>query len=469
MQGSKDLSLLPFGGSLHRKASHTTYGRRGRATLAAKDGSKTQDIATRESPNSDSVPVDQENSQLVAEHRRENGNGDSVRKRPPRSLRQNPSKSASGGIKRKHATDATEAADTAEIVERRQGEYLLHVSGVLLWYSPALEPVDMKRRRVDGKDQATPTSASTARNARSPSSDLSELPSEFSDMEATTPKPARKDPVTIKKTSDTPTAPENQMTPIHRAQTPGKRESGDNTTSKPPPQSTTFLPAIVPSPEATQGSQPTAFPLRRKARMLSRAESFGRTEAQKDQKELGHRESLDNGHGSGLGDSAEASSVPNPTSPVTVPVSPRKMLARSNTLATAKFSPSRKPRQALSRTTSMPTSPAQLPNASGLAADPEKAAMPSSSAVAVKRTYGKARAMDPQRMHNQHLAEEIHESGKLSPGSQTPTSVEKSHISPARHPLEQRESYADLVQRLEMDDEETLDWEESAGSMVRIL
>lgn len=35
MQGSND---VPFAGSLLRKSSHTTYGRRGRASLAVKDG-----------------------------------------------------------------------------------------------------------------------------------------------------------------------------------------------------------------------------------------------------------------------------------------------------------------------------------------------------------------------------------------------------------------------------------------------
>lgn len=42
-----------------------------------------------------------------------------------------------------------------------------------------------------------------------------------------------------------------------------------------------------------------------------------------------------------------------------------------------------------------------------------------------------------------------------------------SRTSPQMPVLEQRESYADLVKRLEMDeDEDSQDWQESAGSMV---
>lgn len=201
--------------------------------------------------------------------------------------------------------------------------------------------------------------------------------------------------------------------------------------------------------------------------MLTRAESFGRTEAQKDQKDQVLGESAVKAHGDMSSTTTEALSLPNPTPSASVAASPRTMLARSNSLAVPNFSPSVKPRQALSRTTSMPNSPSKpAVVASGLGAESDKTAMPSNVGVPVKRTYGRARGTDLQRVNDPYLSEESHQGGTISPKSPVYAVAEKSHVSPARHPLEQRESYADLVRRLEMDDDETQEWEESAGSTV---
>lgn len=51
MQGSND---VPFAGSLHRKSSHTTYGRKGRASLAAKDGHGAGSRASSQGPQAES-------------------------------------------------------------------------------------------------------------------------------------------------------------------------------------------------------------------------------------------------------------------------------------------------------------------------------------------------------------------------------------------------------------------------------
>jgi hypothetical protein len=109
MQGSNDLPLLPFGGSLHRKASQTTYGRRGRATLAAKDGSKADRAGKREKEEDDSIP-DQESDQLLADKGMNNGNGELVNGDRFRSSRQTSKQNDSGKYKRK---DAVEVAETA--------------------------------------------------------------------------------------------------------------------------------------------------------------------------------------------------------------------------------------------------------------------------------------------------------------------------------------------------------------------
>lgn len=201
--------------------------------------------------------------------------------------------------------------------------------------------------------------------------------------------------------------------------------------------------------------------------MLTRAESFGRTEAQKDQKELAQAESVT---AIASTNAMESSSLPTLNSPTTVPVSPRRMLARSNTLATANFSPSSGTRQPLSRTTSMPTSPAKRPSGfGGAGTEFEKGGIPSNAGPVVKRTYGRARAIDYQRINDSRLPiEENCRSGEPPSETQGTFGGDISHISPARHPLEQRESYADLVKRLEMDDAETLEWEETADPTVRI-
>lgn len=58
--------------------------------------------------------------------------------------------------------------------------------------------------------------------------------------------------------------------------------------------------------------------------------------------------------------------------------------------------------------------------------------------------------------------------GALSPEQQSEMhGREGDHVTLQMPVLEQRESYADLVKRLEMDeDEDSQDWQESAGSMV---
>jgi hypothetical protein len=115
----------------------------------------------------------------------------------------------------------------------------------------------------------------------------------------------------------------------------------------------------------------------------------------------------------------------------------------------------------------MPNSPVKPPAVvSGPVAEFEKTAMSSNVGVPVKRTYGRARVTDLQRVNDPYLSEESHQGGKISPKSPAFETGESSYVSPARHPLEQRESYADLVKRLEMDDDETHEWEESAGSTV---
>ena len=308
--------------------------------------------------------------------------------------------------------------------------------------------------------------SSATRKAQSPSSELSELPSDLSDLEAaTTPKAPRPGPVSVKTIHDEPMTAETPKAPKQEPQTAGKRDHGSRTEA--PPKTTTFLPAINPSPNTVPGMSQNPFPSRRKARMLTRAESFGRTEAQKDQKELAQAESVTTIAST---NAMESLSLPFLNSPTTAPVSPRRMFARSNTLATANLSPSSGSRQPLSRTTSMPTSPAKLPSGvGGTGTDFEKGGVPPNAGPVVKRTYGRARVLEYQRSNDSQLpVEEKRRSGEPPSETQSTFGEDISDISPARHPLEQRESYADLVKRLEMDDDETLEWEETADPTVRI-
>jgi hypothetical protein len=118
MQSPNDLPLLPFGGSLHRKASQTTYGRRGRATLAAKDGPKADSAGKREKEEDDSIEPDPEIDQPLADKGVNNGNEELVNGDRSRSSKQNDS----GKYKRKDAEEVAETAGATGIIGTPPGE-----------------------------------------------------------------------------------------------------------------------------------------------------------------------------------------------------------------------------------------------------------------------------------------------------------------------------------------------------------
>ncbi|KAJ9091566.1 hypothetical protein QFC20_007610 [Naganishia adeliensis] len=232
-----------------------------------------------------------------------------------------------------------------------------------------------------------------------------------------------------------------------------------------------LLTAIVPSPKPNTGSQPSGLPFRRKARMLTRAESFGRTEAQKDQKDMSPgltASPKDKEVGDMMNDAANLETSFNKPGHDTTPLTPRRALARSTTLATVNVSPSGRSRAPLARTTSMPTSPAKLAII-GQAYSAELERLPSALnlGVPVKRTYGRTRMTESRTDDDQISGQQGEPMETLSRIPQSSIDGEgPSRTSPQMPVLEQRESYADLVKRLEMDeDEDSQDWQESAGSM----
>jgi hypothetical protein len=119
MQSSNDLPLLPFGAGLHRKASQTTYGRRGRATLAAKDGPKVEGVGKREKEEDDDIELDQERDQPLADQEVKNGNRELVKVDRSISSKQNDS----GKYKRKDAVEVAETAGAAGTIEMPPGKY----------------------------------------------------------------------------------------------------------------------------------------------------------------------------------------------------------------------------------------------------------------------------------------------------------------------------------------------------------
>lgn len=206
--------------------------------------------------------------------------------------------------------------------------------------------------------------------------------------------------------------------------------------------------------------------------MLTRAESFGRTEAQKDQKDMSPgltASPKDKEVGDMMNDAANLETSFNKPGHDTTPLTPRRALARSTTLATVNVSPSGRSRAPLARTTSMPTSPAKLAII-GQAYSAELERLPSASnlGVPVKRTYGRTRMTESRTDDDQISGQQGEPMETLSPIPQSSIDGEgPSRTSPQMPVLEQRESYADLVKRLEMDeDEDSQDWQESAGSMV---
>lgn len=202
--------------------------------------------------------------------------------------------------------------------------------------------------------------------------------------------------------------------------------------------------------------------------MLTRAESFGRTEAQKDQNEAMKGETDAKGRVPVDTPSDLALALPDKPGLSSTPLTPRRALARSTTLATVNVSPSGRSRAPLTRTASMPTSPAKTTIGQAHAAELERLPSASNFGVPVKRTYGRARMAESRADIDQESGQIGTPMETLSPAPQSSLDGEGSNrISPEKPLLEQRESYADLVKRLEMDEDEDMqDWDESAGSMV---
>jgi hypothetical protein len=116
----------------------------------------------------------------------------------------------------------------------------------------------------------------------------------------------------------------------------------------------------------------------------------------------------------------------------------------------------------------MPVSPAKLPLMQAPTTELERLPSTSNLGVPVKRTYGRARLTEARTDVDQISGQHAELEEAFSPGQQSDIhGGEGSRGTPQMPVLEQRESYADLVKRLEMDeDEDSQDWQESAGSMV---
>ena len=114
MEGSNDLPL-PFGASLYRKASHTTYGRRGRAPASVKEGSKTDDATRSKRAGKDRARMDQEKAQPLVEQGSEGEIVDISKEGRVRTHRQGID--GSKGVERQDATHSAAMARSAEPVE----------------------------------------------------------------------------------------------------------------------------------------------------------------------------------------------------------------------------------------------------------------------------------------------------------------------------------------------------------------
>lgn len=205
--------------------------------------------------------------------------------------------------------------------------------------------------------------------------------------------------------------------------------------------------------------------------MLSRAESFGRKEAHRDQQEsamageVGKFDQAVSAVHQGLEPSTSHGSISG-----AIPTTPRRSLVRSSTLTTIDVSPS-KQRTALTRTTSMPLSPVK--NSTLVPTqilELERKSSISANGIPARRTYGKAQRLNSQvdAVISQPPPVTGETSTQLSPIPQSSVAdLDVALSSPSRPLLAPRESYADLVKRLEMDDEEeSQGGEELDGSMV---
>lgn len=306
-----------------------------------------------------------------------------------------------------------------------------------------------------------------------PSSDLSDLPSESesddTDVDGT-PKAVQPQPAHAYRNVEQ-EATKQRDSQLTAHQMNGKAGRVKASAPITPPTSTTFLPAISSMTDNSNGVHPMKFPARKKTRMLSRAESFGRNEAQKDQLEaasVGAAGKVDQAVSPERKDFGSSASCGQTVD--TVPTTPRRSLVRSSTLASLDTSPS-KQRSALARTNSMPLSPiknsiilsAQIP-------EPTRSFGVSSNGIPARRTYGKVQRVNSQVNESVSQPPPVtgQTSAQLSPIPQSSVGHSEAALSsPSRPLIEPRESYADLVKRLEMDDdEESQDREEMDGSMV---
>lgn len=140
MEGSNDLPL-PFGASLYRKASHTTYGRRGRAPATGKEELKTDGAARSERVEKDRARMDQEKPQPLVEQGSEGGMVDVSKEGRVRTHRQGIV--GLNGVKGQDATHAAAMARSAEPVESAarspRGECILFACPRdVCWINPLL-------------------------------------------------------------------------------------------------------------------------------------------------------------------------------------------------------------------------------------------------------------------------------------------------------------------------------------------
>ncbi|KAJ9122374.1 hypothetical protein QFC22_001796 [Naganishia vaughanmartiniae] len=461
MQHTNASSVSSFSGSLIRKSSQKTYGRRGRAYAAVKE-----DHARDEN--------EAESSKQQPSEIRSNGE---TRKSDLESASHN-------GVSA--STDETErpmSLDSEEDPARNRKRSRLEVNDRLKTApAAALSGMSTKRRRVAANDMTVspprlgPTKP-VPRQVTTPSSDLSELSSESENTDVeSTPKAVRQHPAPeYRKAEQETTKYQGVINQPHRPPTTYGADAKVGRIRPPapitPPTSRTFLPAINSTTENSNGTQPAKFPARKKARMLSRAESFGRKEAQKDQQ--------DPVIAGAVGESDQAVSPKHHESQSistfaphssTIPTTPRRSLVRSSTLASLDISPS-KQRGALARTSSMPLSPVKnsVFVSAQLAEPARNFGVPGNVIPPARRTYGKIQRFNSLTTEvisqPPPVTDEMGTQLSPIPQSSVPNS-DDALSSPSRPLMESRESYAELVKRLEMDDEEELqDREELDGSM----
>ncbi|KAJ9100539.1 hypothetical protein QFC21_003582 [Naganishia friedmannii] len=471
MQGTNANNVSSFGGSLIRKSSQKTYGRRGRAHAAVKEHpARDQDGTERREQQALDASLNggkRESDIEVASHDGVSASMDEW-ERPTLPVSTDdrvPYRKRSRREEDDRLENLSEAAPSGIALTELYADF---------------SDYNIKRQKVGSDDKpVTPPRPDSTKpvphQSITPSSELSELPSESEDTDVeNTPKAIRPQPAPKQRNMEQELTKQQEITKQQdrlptNFQTNAKAGRAKQSVPITPPTSTTFLPAISSTGENSNGAQPIKFPARKKTRMLSRAESFGRQEAQKDQQEpittaatgtMDPTTSVEQTH-------FEEPSKLAPTA-CTVPATPRRSLVRSSTLASWDVSPS-KQRSALARTTSMPLSPVknsvivstQIP-------EPGRNFGVAGNGVPARRTYGKAQRFNLQV--NEVVSQPppvADETTQLSPIPQS--SVSNSDVaisSPSRPLLETRESYADLVKRLEMDDNEELqDREEQDGSM----